>query len=366
MLSLLLASCAAPTPVPDVLGGDSADSGDSGEAAGYSLTLAGEVALPGAMDVWGEGDIAVIAGGIHPDIDVLVADISDPSHPTTLATISGLGQVRDVELHDGIVAAASDCNCQAGTPDFDRWDHIGIRLYDLTDPASPQLRAEIGAPTESVHNLTVADGYLYATSMLENVVVIFDIHDPASPVEVGRWVPPDGSPHDQTIVGDTLYVAHVTGFSAVDVSDRSHPTTTQTIPVARLDGGFTSLHNVWPLPNTNYVATSQEQIGGKLRLWNMEAGALVSEYPSEEELNCVHNAYVFNDRLYTAWYLDGVRVFDIADPTAPMLLGTYDTFPEDVKPGDKPDIRGAWGLWADHGVVVVGDTQRGMIVLTEG
>ncbi len=362
---LLLLACTAPTDTGETA--RPADTADSADAGPYTLTLAGELALPGAMDVWGEGDVAVIAGGIHPEIDVLVADISDPTNPVQLATITGIGQVRDVDLQNGILVTGSDCNCQAGTPDYVAWDHVGIRLYDLTDPSQPELLAEIGAPTESVHNLMVADGYLYATSMLEKAVVIFDIRDPSAPVEVGRWRAPDGSPHDQTLVGETLYVAHVTGFSVVDVHDRSAPTTTRTVPVAQLDGGFTSLHNVWPLPDTAYVATSAEQIGGKLRLWNLDDGVPVAELPAGDELNCVHNAYVFNERLYAAWYVEGVRVFDVAEPTAPTLIGAYDTFPaEALAPIDNPDIRGAWGLWADHGVVVVGDTQRGMVILTEG
>lgn len=341
------------------------DSGTTPTGEPYQLELVGELSLPGTMDVWGEGDTVVVAGGNNEPVDVLIADISDPAHPTQLATIEGLGQVRDVDLQNGILYAASDCNCREGSPELEAWDHVGIRLYDLSDPTSPRLLSSIGSPTESVHNLMVAEGYLYATSMLEGAVVIFDVSDPTAPVEVGRWAPPNGSVHDQTIVGDILYVAHVDGFSVLDVSDRSAPVVELTIPVATLDGLPTTLHNVWPLPDPRYVATSQEQLGGKLRTWDLESGTPLSESMAGDEPNCVHNAYTFGDRLYAAWYLDGVRVFDVTDPAAPALLGEYDTFPQDVPQTDLPNIRGAWGLWVEAGRIVVGDTERGLLVLQE-
>ena len=83
----------------------------------------------------------------------------DPAD-TAADTAADLGQVRDVELHGGILYAASDCNCQPDTPEFDAWDGVGVRLYDLADPTAPRLLATIGAPTASVHNLTVSGGVL--------------------------------------------------------------------------------------------------------------------------------------------------------------------------------------------------------------
>ncbi len=308
----------------------------------------------------------VLAGGIHRTVDILIADISDPTHPTQLATIEGIGEVRDVDLKGGLLVAASDCGCQRGSAEHAAWDGIGLRLYDLADPSAPVLLSEIGAPTDSVHNLFLEGDRLYASSMLENAIVIFDVSDPRNPTELGRWTPPEGSVHDQTVVGDMMYVAHVNGFSLVDVSDGANPTSILTVPVARLDGTFTSLHSLWPLPDGIHVATAQEQIGGKMRIWDVERAAQTVALPEGDEPNCVHNVYVFGDKLYAAWYLDGVRVYDISAPATPTLLTTYDTSARAPEPKTVPDIRGAWGLWVDNGRVVVGDTERGLVVLTEG
>jgi hypothetical protein len=371
-VATLLAACASPeTAAP------------AGPAP-YRLEERGTLPLRGAMDVWGEGDVAVLAGGLNPDADVLVADIADPDAPRALSTIDGLGQVRDVHLEDDLLYVASDCNCRPGTPEMLAWDHVGVRIYDLSDPSRPQLLSTLGPPTESVHNLHVADGLLYATSFLEGPggsIVIFDVSDPSAPFERGRWSPPAGVVHDQTAVGDRLYVAHMDGFSVVDVSDPGAPRTVQSVSLMPLagPGARPSLHNVWPLRDPRYVATSEERIGGPMTIWDLDRAAPVARVPEADDPNCVHNVQVVGDRVYAAWYLDGVRVFDVADPAAPALLGEVDTLPgpapeppeappnggEGPDPSTMPIIRGAWGTWVDAGRVVVGDTDRGLVVLTE-
>jgi hypothetical protein len=129
-------------PTPDT-------SADTGAAAG--LTLAGELALPGAMDVWGEGDVVVVAGGDNPSTSVLVADISDPANPRALSTITGVPGVRDVELHDGLPYVASDCNCFPDSPEAAAWGGIGLRIYDLADPTRPVLLSAVGGTAASIH-----------------------------------------------------------------------------------------------------------------------------------------------------------------------------------------------------------------------
>jgi hypothetical protein len=181
-------------------------------------------------------------------------------------------------------------------------------------------------------------------------------------------------------VDDRLYVAHMDGFSVVDIADPAAPRTLQTVSLRPLagPGSLPALHNAWPLRDPRYVATSEERVGGPMTLWDLDRAAPVARFPEADDPNCVHNVQIVGDRLYAAWYLDGVRVFDVADPSAPTLLDAVDTFPgptpepPDPPPGaDGPDpstmpiIRGAWGTWIDDGRVLVGDTDRGLVVLTE-
>ncbi|MFZ5477846.1 MAG: hypothetical protein ACOZNI_13815 [Myxococcota bacterium] len=321
------------------------------------LVYRGELGLEGAMDVWGEGDLVALAGGTHATTDVLLADISDPTAPATVATLEGWGQVRDVDVADGILYASSDCNCATTDAAYEAWDKVGARVVDVSDPASPALLAEIGPPTDSVHNLFYADGLLYLTSNFESAVVIYDVSDPAAPVRLSEWTPPDGSPHDQTVVGDTMWVAYTRGFARVDVSDPAAPVTLETWDPA----GF---HNIWPAGDDRHVLTTREVIGGPLEVWDLESGEEVAEVGMEAS-SCVHNVYVRDTTAYVAWYTDGVWVFDISDPTSPVARGWYDTWDGDGPPegSDKPAIVGAWGVWPFGEHVVVGDTARGLLVL---
>ena len=75
----------------------------------------------------------------------------------------------------------------------------------------------------------------------------------------------------------------------------------------------------------------------------------------------VHNCYVRGDRLYVAHYTEGLRVFDISDPHAPVETAYLDTY-LDTGYG----FRGAWTAYPyfASGKVIVSDLQSGLWVVT--
>ena len=68
--------------------------------------------------------------------------------------------------------------------------------------------------------------------------------------------------------------------------------------------------------------------------------------------------------LFVSWYQQGLAVFDIADPTHPILVGNYDTWPgpsyEVFGGGD-----GDWGVYPFVGLdrVLVSDRATGLYIL---
>ena len=78
----------------------------------------------------------------------------------------------------------------------------------------------------------------------------------------------------------------------------------------------------------------------------------------------VHNCYVRGDRLYVAHYTEGLRVFDVSAPHAPVEVAYLDTY---LDPGY--GFNGAWTAYPflPSGKILVSDLQSGLwVVALEG
>jgi hypothetical protein len=78
----------------------------------------------------------------------------------------------------------------------------------------------------------------------------------------------------------------------------------------------------------------------------------------------VHNVFTDGERAYVAWYQYGLRVLDLADPTAPVEVGHYRTWsPEDTH---TEYFEGALGIDRDEaGTLYVADLRRGLLIFAE-
>ena len=332
------------------------------------LVYRSELPLRRAMDVWGSGDIAVIGGGTNDDISALVVDVTDANNPEIIHTLRDIGYVRDIKVWDNLLFTAVDPDADGCT----LCDDIGVRIYDFSDPSQPTLLSTIDSPASWVHNMSYSDGYLYLASTMEEVVAIVDVRDPTNPTRVAAWYPepsgarylhggPGGS-HDMMAQGDRLYVAHFSGFSVVDISDPTRPAELASV---RVDMG---MHNVWPNQDGTLLVGSQEILDGPLTLWDISDLSSIQQLDSLSTApdRCVHNGYFDGDTVFAAWYIDGIYSFEIADGRF-VQTGHHDTFPVDYPPPPEdveplPPIEGAWGLWSFGEHLIVGDTERGMMI----
>jgi hypothetical protein len=71
-------------------------------------------------------------------------------------------------------------------------------------------------------------------------------------------------------------------------------------------------------------------------------------------------------RLYIAWYMDGVRVLDVSNPTKPRQMAHFNTFREDA-PGVTDSIfQGTYGIRVPgDGYVYTAGVPRGLIIFNE-
>jgi hypothetical protein len=73
---------------------------------------------------------------------------------------------------------------------------------------------------------------------------------------------------------------------------------------------------------------------------------------------------IMGNYLYVAWFQAGLLVFDISDPTNPIMVGSYDTWPG-YSYGGNGGGDGDWGVWPFLGAdrVLISDRTTGLYVL---
>jgi len=146
------------------------------------------------------GDVAYL-GDMRDGIEVL--DVSDPFVPHLLARLPGTGSIDpeaaepelygilvDLLVHEGLLLVGL-----RGSPGK-------LRVYDLSDPASPQQIADLEGFTKPCK--MTASGNVIILSDGDNQTAVVDISDPQSPRVLGRMA---GGGHDLHFDGQYLYTA---------------------------------------------------------------------------------------------------------------------------------------------------------------
>ena len=283
-------------------------------------------------------------------------DITDPYNPFEIDRIPGSISIwRDLKYWNRHVYIGTEAN-------------DGIKIVSVDDPDNPILVNTIYGDglLDNSHNIHVdLDGYLYVVGADEYDVWIYDLSDPADPELVGTWT--QEYCHDIEVYNDKLYCAAIyTGnFYIVDVSDKTNPVTIAS-HFTGLDG--ISTHDVAVTEDENYLFTGDENLGGHIKVWDISDYNninLVDEYQTENgEEHTSHNLYVRpgTDQLIISYYADGTRVLDISDPENLEEIAYY----------DMSDVEGLyvgnWGVYAymPSGIIIASDIEQGLFVLELG
>ncbi|MFC4405089.1 LVIVD repeat-containing protein [Haloarchaeobius iranensis] len=292
-------------------------------------------------------------------------DVSDPANPALLYEERGLthdGQGPMQRVYD--VKYADDRLVVAGPNAGGRGELSGFFLYDVEDPANPE-RLAFQPTNHAIHNCFF-DGthaYLTGSGVPNEPTMIYDVTGDA-PEQVGEWTAVDEddawrdagrnylSCHDVYVQDDRLYVAYWdAGTWVVDIADRANPTAVAKLGghtaeyLAGVENGFTAefvelpgnSHYVQPNADASAVYVGKEAWDredtsdhdggpGGIELWSMgdePTRETILAPPEDNDGATSHNFGVRDDRLYTSWYGGGVQVYDVADRTAPRLLGGW-------------------------------------------
>lgn len=362
--------------------------------------LLSHIDCPGGGQVWMDGATLYI-GHMRQPTGTTIVDVSDPRNPRQIARLDlpEGWHSHKVRVANDIMVVNHEKLGDAGDPAFGG----GLAIYDVKNPAEPKLLTKWVTPGRGVHRYDFDGRYAYISPTVEgyigNIVMILDLIDPANPQEVGRWwipgqwqaggeeypwhdwVPPRC--HHPMRRGDRLYVSYWHhGFFILDISDMSKPSLVSAVNTSPSfpHPTHTCLPMPHPLKGRDVMIVADEDVA---KLWD-SAPAFTWIYDITNEANptaistfqvegidvdgapqppmtgCHQPSERFSSTVIPfAWFAQGLRLIDIADPFQPKEVGH---FIPDAPPGyERPSSNDV--TIDNRGLVYLLDRQHGVDII---
>jgi hypothetical protein len=365
-----------------------------------NTTLLSHLDCPGGGQVWVEGTTLYI-GHQRPTSGTTIIDVADPRKPRVLAQIDipDGWHSHKVRVHDGIMLVNHEKFGKGGPEDVGG----GLNIYNVSRPSEPKLITQWRTAGSGVHRFDFDGRYAYISPTVEgfigNIVMILDLADPAKPEEVGRWWIPgqwkaggEDYPwtnwvaprcHHPLRHGDRLYVSYWHhGFFILDVSDLAHPkfvsgvNTSPAFPhpthtcllmpkplrsrrimvVADED-----VAKLWPAPPSFawIYDITQEQMPVSIATYQVQ-GLDTDGGPQPVMTGCHQPAERFHGTVVPfAWFAQGLRLVDFADPFAPKEVGHY--LPDPAPGADRASSNDV--TTDDRGLIYLVDRVAGLDII---
>ena len=355
---------------------------------------------PGGGQVWVDGTTLYI-GHMREESGTTIVDVADPRNPKVLSRIEVPEgwHSHKVRVQDGIMVVNHEKLGQAGDQEFGG----GLGIYDVANPSKPQLISKWRTHGRGVHRYDFDGRYAYISPTVEgyigNITMILDLKDPTKPEEVGRWwipgqwqaggeeypwdnwVPPRC--HHPLRVGDRLYVSYWHhGFFILDISDMSkpkmisggntspafpHPTHTCLVVPELLKGrkvmvvADEDVAKLWPAaPSFTWIYDiTEETCPVPISTFQVE-GVDPDGAPQPPMMGCHQPSERFSGTIIPfAWFAQGLRLIDIADPFQPKEVGFYEAAaPQGHELASSNDV-----TMDSRGLLYLIDRQRGVDII---
>lgn len=371
------------------------------------MSEASNIRLVGQTDLGGQGDgmhIQIKDGyafvGHMGEAGTSIVDVRDPRRPTLVGRIpvGGDTHAHKVQIQGDIMLTNRELIPRRTGP------HVaGLAIYDVSTPTAPREIAFWPCGGLGVHRMTWWDGPLaYVTAGDDGIegqfLVVLDLAEPSRPTEVGRWWMPgqaagESNPWDETwriklhhaIVRDGLAYCSWwdEGLVVLDVKD---PASIRQVGHLNLGHDVQrATHTFCPLPGRSIAVTTEERIppgcegvtpnARLIDIADPSAPRVLSTFPIPEGDFCgrggrfgPHNvaepepgAVVDGETVYMTYFNAGLRVFDVADPTAPREVASY--VPD--APAGQPSIQLNDLLVTPEGLIYVTDRLAGGLLILE-
>lgn len=362
--------------------------------------LLSHIDCPGGGQVWMDGTTLYI-GHMREPTGTTIVDMSDPRNPRQIARLDMPAgwHSHKVRVANDIMVVNHEKQGDQGDPEFGG----GLAIYDVKNPADPRLISKWMTAGRGVHRYDFDGRYAYISPTAEgyigNIVMILDLQDPAKPQEVGRWwipgqwqaggedypwhdwVPPRC--HHPMRRGDRLYVSYWHhGFFILDISDMSKPSL---ISAVNTSPSFPHpTHTCLPMPNLlkgrDVMIVADEDVA---KLWDSAPaftwiyditnesnptaistfqveGVDIDGAPQPPMTGCHQPSERFSSTVIPfAWFAQGLRLIDIADPFQPKEVGHFT--PDIPKGYERPSSNDV--TIDDRGLVYLLDRHHGVDVI---
>lgn len=338
-----------------------------------------------------------------------IIDINDPFNPVEVKFIPLYNSIlRDVKTYGDYAYVVSDGCEPTGGWCFGTGNQSGIAIIDLSPlPSNPAAVSVVNVYQDirKAHNIFIDEytGKLYAgfsSGGLSNAIKANDVlsgnspcpsinqnngntiwnigiadlnPNPAFPTPIGCMTL--AGTHDIHARRDTFYVAGGC-HTEVKVYTWNSPTTMTHIASHDFNQYVNAPeeyhpHDLWITDNGKYMVASDEhkhKPNMLMDITNIGSGVMTRIDTIERSQNRHNNVIKGNNRLYTAHYQDGLRVYDISglNPANPYSnsapeIGHYDTFIDRLITPN-PGFNGAFGVWPffPSGVIAVSDMNYGL------
>ena len=339
-----------------------------------SLYIARE-GLKGGMgveynDIWGYVHNGTEYAVIGSNNRINILDVSDCSNPTIQHQwLDGTSTVwRDFKTYDKYIYAVCDA-CSEGLQiiDMDTYTH-----YQYTNHFTNSHNIFIDTATAKL--------YVGDPNTLTKGVLVYDLAaNPTDPPMVAavdfRVVTGDYNTnfqvHDLYVRNDTVWAS--TGYSGLYVWDFTDYNNVSFIgSLESTQDGYN--HSSWPHPETDIFYIAEEVPKGvPIYIFDATDPVNMTEIgnfknpllaPTHTDVR-PHNPFVHEDYLYISYYLDGLQVYDVSNPSNPVLAAYYDTYPSNTNYNVDGGFNGAWGTYPflPSGCILVSDITSGLNTL---
>ncbi|HUH02272.1 MAG TPA: hypothetical protein VML75_09755 [Kofleriaceae bacterium] len=346
------------------------------EPVAEGLALAGELGWDGGitLNVRAAGGLAYLVRGTD---GLRIVDVSTPEAPVELGHLP-VELAGDEFYNDVKIVVGSDEKPYVLVASTTR----GVVVIDASDPRQPIEVTSFPPPPQGearieVHTLFIDGDRAYLANVTTGGLDIYDVSDPRAPARLGAFVLPQveqvgGLLHDLYVEGGRAYLSYWNhGMVIVDtLEDPSAPTVVGTFDAYERR----TSHSSWVTTagGRRVAIHGDEDFGAHVRIIDVDDESVafldvLGTYQTRPEVS-VHNIMAAGELALVTYYQDGLRLLDLADPTAPLEIAHFHTWDPSSSLGNSYGysfFEGAIGVDydPDSQVIYLADTHRDLLIL---